>query len=76
MAQKQHELLVKEFRCGSFRDRVLNTTDLLVRSLDMQQVSLVINYDLPTNRENYMSVMAIVSDAYYSSVLVLYFHRL
>merc|ERR1711862_225209 len=30
------------------------TTDLLARGIDVQQVSLVINYDLPTNRENYI----------------------
>jgi translation initiation factor 4A len=26
----------------------------LARGIDVQQVSLVINYDLPTNRENYI----------------------
>ncbi|KAG8900182.1 translation initiation factor eIF4A [Tulasnella sp. 408] len=41
-----------EFRSGS--SRVLITTDLLARGIDVQQVSLVINYDLPTNRENYI----------------------
>ena len=34
--------------------RVLITTDVLARGIDVQQVSLVINYDLPTNRENYI----------------------
>ncbi|CAD6234180.1 GSCOCG00007624001-RA-CDS [Cotesia congregata] len=34
--------------------RVLITTDLLARGIDVQQVSLVINYDLPSNRENYI----------------------
>ncbi|KAF5364531.1 hypothetical protein D9757_011339 [Collybiopsis confluens] len=34
--------------------RVLITTDLLARGIDVQQVSLVINYDLPTNRDNYI----------------------
>ena len=44
--------LQREFRSGS--TRVLITTDLLARGIDVQQVSLVINYDLPTNRENYI----------------------
>ena len=52
MDQKQREVLMKEFRSGS--SRVLITTDLLARGIDVQQVSLVINYDLPTNRENYI----------------------
>jgi translation initiation factor 4A len=52
MEQKQREVLMKEFRTGS--SRVLITTDLLARGIDVQQVSLVINYDLPTNRENYI----------------------
>ena len=34
--------------------RVLITTDLLARGIDVQQVSLVINYDLPRNCENYI----------------------
>nr|GEY39594.1 eukaryotic initiation factor 4A-6-like [Tanacetum cinerariifolium] len=34
--------------------RVLITTDLLARGIDVQQVSLVINYDLPRQPENYL----------------------
>jgi Helicase conserved C-terminal domain len=34
--------------------RVLITTDVWARGIDVAQVSLVINYDLPTNRENYL----------------------
>ncbi|KAL0575946.1 translation initiation factor eIF4A [Marasmius crinis-equi] len=46
------DVLMKEFRSNS--SRVLITTDLLARGIDVQQVSLVINnYGLPTNRENY-----------------------
>ncbi|KAI9348285.1 DEAD-domain-containing protein [Zopfochytrium polystomum] len=52
MGQNDRELIMKEFRSGS--SRVLITTDLLARGIDVQQVSLVINYDLPTNRENYI----------------------
>jgi len=52
MDQKEREVIMKEFRTGS--SRVLITTDLLARGIDVQQVSLVINYDLPSNRENYI----------------------
>ncbi|CAM0141515.1 translation initiation factor eIF4A [Umbelopsis sp. WA50703] len=52
MSQEQREVIMKEFRSGS--SRVLITTDLLARGIDVQQVSLVINYDLPANRENYL----------------------
>jgi translation initiation factor 4A len=40
MSQEQREVIMKEFRSGS--SRVLITTDLLARGIDVQQVSLVI----------------------------------
>ncbi len=40
------------FRNGSVR--VLISTDLLARGIDVQQVSLVINFELPVQRENYI----------------------
>jgi len=52
MDQRERDIIMREFRSGS--SRVLITTDLLARGIDVQQVSLVINYDLPTNRENYI----------------------
>jgi len=52
MEQKERDIIMREFRSGS--SRVLITTDLLARGIDVQQVSLVINYDLPTNHENYI----------------------
>merc|ERR1711892_1510632 len=52
MTGQDRELIMKEFRSGS--SRVLITTDLLARGIDVQQVSLVINFDLPGNRENYI----------------------
>jgi len=52
MEQGQRDVIMREFRSGS--SRVLITTDLLARGIDVQQVSLVINYDLPSNRENYI----------------------
>uniref|UniRef100_A0A5F9DK66 RNA helicase n=1 Tax=Oryctolagus cuniculus TaxID=9986 RepID=A0A5F9DK66_RABIT len=56
MDQKERDVIMREFRSGS--SRVLITTDLLARGIDVQQVSLVINYDLPTNRENYIHRIA------------------
>lgn len=52
MPQKEREAIMKEFRSGS--SRVLITTDVWARGIDVQQVSLVINYDLPNNRELYI----------------------
>merc|ERR1712118_467752 len=45
-------LVMRQFRSGS--SRVLISTDLLARGIDVQQVSLVINYDLPQKVENYL----------------------
>jgi len=50
--QRERDLIMREFRSGS--SRVLISTDLLARGIDVQQVSLVINYDLPQNMENYL----------------------
>ena len=43
---------MEDFRSGSVR--VLISTDLLARGIDVQQVSLVVNYELPIQRENYV----------------------
>ena len=50
--QNTRDGIMKEFRAGS--SRVLITTDLLARGIDVQQVSLVINLELPRDRENYI----------------------
>jgi len=52
MDQTEREKVMEQFRSGS--SRVLIATDLWGRGIDVQQVSLVINYDLPTNRELYI----------------------
>ncbi|EDP41738.1 hypothetical protein MGL_3946 [Malassezia globosa CBS 7966] len=52
MQQKERDAIMGEFRQGG--SRVLITTDVWARGIDVQNVSLVINYDLPTNRENYI----------------------
>merc|ERR1712224_350735 len=45
-------LVMKQFRNGA--SRVLISTDLLARGIDVQQVNLVINYDLPREVDNYL----------------------
>jgi len=52
MPQKERDAIMGEFRGGT--TRVLITTDVWARGIDVQQVSLVINYDLPLVRENYI----------------------
>ena len=52
MAQSQRDTVMEEFRSGS--SRVLIATDLWGRGIDVQQVSLVICYDVPSNRELYI----------------------
>ena len=50
--EAERQLVLAEFRAGS--SRVLIATDVVARGIDVQQVSLVINYDLPNRRENYI----------------------
>lgn len=52
MDQETRDAVMEEFRSGS--SRVLITTDLWGRGIDVQQIRLVICYDLSTNRENYI----------------------
>ncbi|CUM47688.1 ATP-dependent RNA helicase eIF4A [Debaryomyces fabryi] len=52
LPQAERDTIMNEFRSGS--SRILISTDLLARGIDVQQVSLVINYDLPANKENYI----------------------
>jgi len=50
--QDKRNAILAEFRTGS--SRILITTDLLARGIDVHGVSLVINYDLPKNFEKYI----------------------
>ena len=52
LSPQQRNLVMSEFRSGT--SRVLLATDLLARGVDVQGVSLVINFDVPSNRENYI----------------------
>lgn len=52
--QAGRDLIMREFRSGSSRVLITTGTDILARGIHVQQVSFVINYDLPVNRENYI----------------------
>merc|ERR1712018_1128712 len=52
LPQAERSQIMTDFRAGE--SRVLICTDVWARGLDVQQVSLVINYDLPNNRELYI----------------------
>ena len=52
LSQEDRNKIMAEFRNGT--SRILISTDLLSRGIDVQQVSLVINYDIPNNIESYI----------------------
>lgn len=52
MKQDERDHIMSDFRSGN--SRVLISTDVWARGIDVQQVSLVINYDLPLDKENYI----------------------
>jgi superfamily II DNA/RNA helicase len=52
MAQSERKRILDSFKSGE--TRVLLTTNLLARGIDIQQVSLVINYDIPFRKETYI----------------------
>ena len=52
MRQKERDDIIEGFRAG--KHRILLATDIIARGIDVQQVSLVINYDMPRFREVYI----------------------
>lgn len=52
LSQIQRERLVKRFRDGQIK--MVVATDIAARGLDVQDLSHVINYDLPDNTETYI----------------------
>jgi len=55
MDQVKRDLIMINFRNGE--SRLMIMTDRIARGIDVH-VSLIINYDLPCNRENYISRIA------------------
>lgn len=52
MDTEERKKRMANFRSGTVR--VMISTDMLARGIDVQQVSLVINYELPVQKENYI----------------------
>ena len=52
MTPHERNSIVQEFRDG--KTRLLLTTDLLARGIDVQQVNLVICFDMPPDKETYI----------------------
>ena len=52
MPQEQRDQIMKNFR--SAKTRILLSTDLIARGIDVPSISLVINYDLPVDKSQYI----------------------
>ena len=52
MSQHDRNNIINNFKLGN--ERILIATDIIARGIDVQQVSLVINYDLPKFKETYI----------------------
>ena len=52
LEQKERELALKEFKSKQWQ--ILVATDILARGIDIKEISLVINYDVPQDAEDYV----------------------
>ncbi|MEO1437355.1 MAG: DEAD/DEAH box helicase, partial [Bacteroidota bacterium] len=50
--QKEREKVLREFK--SRKTQILVATDILARGIDIKEISLVINYDVPMDAEDYV----------------------
>lgn len=54
MHQVDRDSIMTKLRRGETGYTVVITSDLLGRGIDIQQVNLVVNYDLPEKKEAYI----------------------
>ena len=52
MQRIERERVMKLFRKGE--NRILIATDVMARGIDVHHVSIVVNYDIPSNKENFI----------------------
>jgi superfamily II DNA/RNA helicase len=55
LSQFERLEILGKFRVGSIK--VLITSDLIGRGIDLENVGLVINYDMPINKETYINII-------------------
>ena len=52
LKMEERNKVMQEFREGA--SRILISIDLTARGIDVHQVELVVNYELPSKKENYI----------------------
>jgi len=52
MSQAQREAVIKKLRSGAVE--IVVATDVAARGLDVERISTVVNYDMPSDTENYV----------------------
>ena len=52
LSQEERDGVMQQFKSGAAR--VLISTDVLARGIDVQQVNLVVNFDLPRDKASYI----------------------
>lgn len=50
--QKQREEVLRQFRSGSFK--ILVATDIISRGIDIEDIDLIVNFDVPNDPEDYV----------------------
>ena len=72
VAQNQRERIVENLRAGKID--VIIATDVAARGLDVQRISHVINYDFPTDSENYVHRIGRTGRAGRAGQAILFLH--
>ena len=52
MSQAQREIVIKKLRSGAVE--IVVATDVAARGLDVERIATVVNYDMPSDTENYV----------------------
>ena len=52
MSKQERENVMNSFRKGE--KRILIATDVMARGIDVHHVSIVVNFDIPNNKENFL----------------------